>query len=172
MGDLVMSHEDESYNALMEKQAFRVTELASAAWCMRKAREAQEAMARNNDYAQAMAAKYREWADKENERHAATIERMRGYLEPWVREQTTGKRRSVSLPDGTAGFRRTPQRIEYRDETAVVVWAEGKAPEKVVVKKTLPKAAAKELIEATGEVPECVDLIEGEDRFYMEAKEE
>ncbi|MCK9569981.1 host-nuclease inhibitor Gam family protein, partial [Candidatus Pacearchaeota archaeon] len=113
------------------------------------------------------------WLAKANAAEDQTIEYMSAKLEPWIKTAIEGrKKRSIDLPFGRAGFKATPGRMEYKDAVAVVAYAEARTPSIVEIKKSVPKAAMKKLIEATGEVPDCVELIDGEDKFYVETKEE
>jgi hypothetical protein len=164
----------------IRKPEFQVQEMSSASWCVRMIRDARLEMANNADVAQAEyarlereRAKVDAWLAKTNASAQQTIDYMESKLEPWIKITIEGrKKRSVDLPFGRAGFKVTPGRMEYKDEKSVVAWAKENAPDIVVVKESVPKPQLKAAIELTGEVPEGVEFIFGEDKFYVETKEE
>jgi phage host-nuclease inhibitor protein Gam len=171
--DRIFDAEDDANQDKIAKTTFQVKDLASADWCARKAREAEERIQERRAYVASRMLKYQEWLDSENERDEKTVAAMAAFLEPWVlREIAGGKKRSVNLPHGIAGFRRTPDRLEVADEGAAVEWARENAPHAIRVRESIDKNEMKANIEATGEVPEGCELVRGTDRFYLDVKEE
>jgi phage host-nuclease inhibitor protein Gam len=172
MSDMIMLAEDSQYYSMMEKQAFRVTELSAAAWCMRKAAVAEREIIRRQVYAEAMAQKYKAWAEAENKRDMDTVTIMAEFLRPWVAEQIKdGKKRSINLPDGVAGYRKQPDKVDITDEAAALAWAREHCPEAVKVVESVLKTPLKAWIEDNGELPPGVDMSTGDEKFYITTKE-
>lgn len=71
---------------LPEEKPFEVTDLASADWCMRTAAGAEERIAAREALVNDRIRKYRSWADEENRKDMATVERMAMLLKPWTEE--------------------------------------------------------------------------------------
>jgi hypothetical protein len=143
---------------------FAVRDQDTANWVVRKIAEARTYQQR-----------IREWAAREEARAAREAEwflgRYGGELASWVEKQTAGgKRRSVALPAGVAGFRKQPQRVLVEDEAAVIAWAKTAHPELVVTVPATERIAKADLalvVKTTGEVPEGVRFSEERDEFYV-----
>jgi hypothetical protein len=79
-----------------------------------------------------------------------------------------GRRKSVSLPAGTMGFRSEASKLVIDDEGLALEWAKANAPEAVVVVERLSKSAVNDHLEKTGEIPSAGAHIEaGREKFYI-----
>lgn len=82
-------------------------------------------------------------------------------------------RRSLSLPHGTVGYRRTPESVEILDQAKALQWAKDNGLQ-VAVKETVHKAPIIEYIRSTGAMPDT-DAIEyrgPSESFYVKPKGE
>jgi hypothetical protein len=95
---------------------------------------------------------------------------MHHALEPWVRKELDGKRKSMIVAGKRLGFRKLPDSLEIVDEGAAKAWAKEHLPEavQVVTTEKLLKAPLKEVLTKQGIVPDGVRLNQGEERFYKE----
>ena len=129
---------------------FEVRDDASANWLIRKIAEARS-------YAERCA----DWADREKRRaqhdEQYLLMRYGGQLANYVRtriEETGGRRKSVSMPAGAAGFKTTPARLVVDDELAVINWAKQHMPELVITSEKILKSALADHMKSTGEMPD------------------
>lgn len=177
----LVDEEDQEWH----KPGFAVTEMSSANWCMDIIIEAENTIEDRRNTAQKEYAKLEKkrsrvdaWLEKEVEQQNQSIAAMKAFLEPWVRANITDKKRSIKLPFGRVGFRKTKGRKEILDAIAALAWAEENAKAAVVTKKHVGITELNEWIETrsteTGEVPELppsIKVVEPEDKFYVETKE-
>lgn len=115
-----------------------------------------------------------EWAAKEKRRAEREEEffwfRYGDQLERWARTEIAlmRGRRSVNLPGGTVGFRKSGPLLVIEDDEAVLRWARSNLAAAVVVTEKLSKAVLIEHLKVTGEMPPLGARIEGPcDRFYI-----
>jgi hypothetical protein len=79
-----------------------------------------------------------------------------------------GRRKSVSLPAGTIGFRTEPEKLVMDDEQAVIAWAKQHNPALVTTIEKLSKSALNEHLEKTGEIPDAGAHLEpAREKFYV-----
>jgi hypothetical protein len=165
----IEAHEcTEEQNAENELQVlvpkgFMVRDAGTASWVVRRIIEARE-----------HAIRAKEWAASEHRRahHEEYFFQMAfgRQLEEWARaqiDQLRGRRRSVSLPTGTVGFRQVGGSLIVQDDKAVVQWARIHCPSAVVVHEKLSVKIIKDHFEATGEIPEGATLVALHDNFYI-----
>ncbi|MFA5377241.1 MAG: host-nuclease inhibitor Gam family protein [Dehalococcoidia bacterium] len=168
MADIAIEFDDEE----IRKPEFAVTEMSSAHWCMRKIWEARLRMAERADLAQKELARIQAWLDKENAADLESVAYLESKLEPWVEAAIDGgKKRSINLPFGIAGFRHTPDKLEIKDEAAALAWAKANKPEAVKVRESILKEPLADHIKTTGEIPDGCEPVPGEDRFYTKTEE-
>ena len=145
-------------------ETFNVHDESSANWLIRKIVECR-----------AYAQKCAEWAEREQRRAQREEEffwvrygpQLREYVQAQITEQG-GRRKSVSLPAGVAGFRKEAAKIVVDDEAAVIAWAKEHRPELVTVVEKLSKSRLNEYVEATGELPALGTHVEPEhEKFYV-----
>jgi phage host-nuclease inhibitor protein Gam len=155
---------DENWSEPQAPERFSVRDDATANWLIRKICEARE-------YAQRCA----EWAEREKRRAQRDEEffwmRYGPQLRAFVKQKIVdagGRRKSIQLPAGTAGFRNEPARLVVDDDEAVIAWCRAHHPEMVSVVERLSKSALNAHVEKTGELPNSGVHIEPEhERFYV-----
>jgi phage host-nuclease inhibitor protein Gam len=144
-------------------EGFRVHDDGSANWVVRKIVEARQ---------------YRErverWAATEIRRSEQQerffLDRYGRQLEEWCRqklESDGGRRRSVSLPAGVVGLRRTHAGLDITDERKLLDWCKRHLKIAVAVRETVVRAALNDHFTGTGELPEGVEVRVGGEKFYV-----
>jgi hypothetical protein len=116
-----------------------------------------------------------EWAAREKARacHDEQFLLMRYgcQLQAWAAAQIAaqgGRRKSVSLPAGIAGFRHSPARLIVDDEAKVISWAKGDCPDAVRLVEKLSRSTLNNHFQQTGEIPTHGAHLEPEcDEFYI-----
>jgi hypothetical protein len=148
---------------------FAVKDLQTADWAIGKAKYATMQIAEKKAYAVYCKARIDAWLEGETKKHDGTINTMAILLEPWVRAKLEGqKERSIKLPAGKAGFRKSPDKIELDQEAFVPMAKELGIP--VQVREYVNKGDVKKYIQTTGNLPDNVFLIPGSDKFYLEVE--
>lgn len=129
-------------------EAFRVKDEDSANWVLRHINEAKARAAR----AKAFAAKEQERAKREED---FFVRRFGPELEAWAKQNLPAKKKSISLPAGTVGFRKQAEHLAVDDDAALLAWAKQAHPELVVttVKEVVDKGDLQRLFKTKGEVP-------------------
>ena len=101
-----------------------------------------------------------QWAASEKARamHEEDFLMMRfgGQLRDWAAGQIAafkGRRKSLGLPAGTVGFRRSPARLVVDDDASVIEWAKKSCPEAVEIVQKLSRSILKDYFERTGDMP-------------------
>lgn len=143
---------------------FCILDEHSANWLVRRVMESR-----------AYAERVKEWADQEvrrADREEKTLMYLFGHqIEAWVRsevEKLNGKRKSLALPSGTVGFRKSGAKVVVDDEKVVLTWAKANCPAAVVVVEKLAKIILDTHIKETGHCPDQGIHIEPEvEKFYM-----
>ena len=140
---------------------FAVRDEESANWVIKKVTEAE-----------AYAKHVREYADREIARALRDkewfLQRFGPELESWTATQIAGgRRKSVALPAGVAGFRMQPAKLVVRDEAAAMTWARKNAPAAVVTTERLSKSALNEHLAKVGEVPDGAVVEPAHDSFFI-----
>ena len=128
---------------------FQIDSADRANWLVRKVVEARR-------YGEQV----KEWAEREQrraEREEQSLMLLYGrQLEDWTTGEIAragGRRRSVSLPAGTVGFRTHGPKLVVDDTAVVLDWAREHCLEAIVRTERLSKAALGEAMRATGLVP-------------------
>ncbi|HZZ41645.1 MAG TPA: host-nuclease inhibitor Gam family protein [Tepidisphaeraceae bacterium] len=160
----IAAADDDQWKDPEVAEEFAVHDDNTANWVIRKIVEAR-----------AYAARCGEWCRREQLRARKTEEfflhRYGGQLAAWAREriaQQGSRRKSLSLPAGTAGFRAEPARLVVEDESAVIGWAKSHCPDLVRISEDLSKSALNDHIRKTGELPDQGVRLEPEhERFYV-----
>lgn len=143
------------------------------AWYVRKNREVQELAARR-------VLQIESWAQKETENIADQIAFFESLLQPWAeRELAESKRRSIKLPQGTLGFRKSQPKFD-RDEDKLLPWVKDNKPEHLVVRESVDWAGLKKrltvangiAITEEGEVVPGVTVTRVPDKFYVKPEVE
>lgn len=139
----------EEWNAPQVEEAFHVHNDDTANWVIRKITEAR-----------AYASRCEEWAERECRRAVRDEEfflcrygaQLRAYLEQKLAEQG-GKRKSVSLPAGSLGYRTQAAKLVLDDESSVMTWAKEHCPGSIEILERLSKTVLNAHFEKTGELP-------------------
>lgn len=143
---------------------FEINDERSANWLIRKISNARY-------YTEQV----KKWAELEIAR-AAREEKTLMFLfgrqiEAWVKteiERLGGKRKSVSLPAGNAGFRSTQPKIVIDDEELVMSWARANCRQAIVVIEKVSKSALDQYIEQTGVLPDAgVHVEPAAEKFFI-----
>jgi hypothetical protein len=148
-------------------EGFSVRDEGTANWLIRKVLEARH-------YAEQVAS----WAQRELRRaereEQFLLYRFGQQLEDWTRRQLAAPedmasrgRKSIHLPAGSVGFRREPAKLLIVDERALTEWCRVHLPSATAVVQHVHKAAVKEHVAATGELPPGAELREGGERFFI-----
>lgn len=151
-------------------EAWAVDSYRSAEWAIATADCALAEIAKIDAAFEEAVRRFRKGAEKAKAQHLATIEFMYHALEPWVRKELDGKRRSMIVAGKRLGFRKLPDSLEIIDEEAAKAWAKEHLPGavQVVMTEKLLKTPLKDCITKQGIVPDGVRLNQGEERFYKE----
>ena len=145
-----------------QPQPFVVDSLDGANWWLRKLTEARLYKRRVS-----------EWAEREQRRADAEEARLHYLYGQQIRDwlhahlfTTKAKAKSLNLPAGVIGFRRTGPTLSIADMPAALSWAKASCPSAIVVKETLLVTALKDHLRATGEIPDGVAVIPQKESFF------
>jgi phage host-nuclease inhibitor protein Gam len=101
------------------------------------------------------------WADLEQkraQREEMTLMFLFGrQIENWTKDQIDkldGRRKSISLPAGTVGFRSEKRKLVIDDDDTVLGWVRKNLPAAIKTEETLMKSVLNEHFDKTGEVPD------------------
>ena len=148
------------------KDTFKVDNEEKADWAIGKAVEAQEAIDMFTSTKKLYIERINSWYDKVIKSHEATIEYMEMQVRPWAEDAIgAGKKRSVSLPSGTAGLRKSPLSIIIDDESRVLKDCTKLHPE--IVKKSVPVSAIKDILKTSGMLVDGCSIKETTESFYI-----
>jgi len=143
---------------------FRVRDEATANWLVRRVNEAR-----------AYEERARAWAAHETRRarqDADWLRRRYGpQLEAWVRQELAARhhrRRSLNLPAGRVGYRRSPPQLVIDHEDRALDWCRRHLPTAVQTTERLSKRELNAHIQNTGEVPGGTELIPEQDTFFIQ----
>jgi len=157
---------------LAENEPFDVTNYTEVNWSVSKAMEATAIIAAKEAQAAEWKKKIDDWLEKEKKEYIYTVQKMEELLKPFAEKELMGKKtRTVSFPNGKAGFRKTPDKLEIADDKAALAWAKAHKPEAVKVTESVLKTPLMDNFKATGELPDGVKYIEGMDVFYLKPLE-
>lgn len=153
-----------------KREGWQIESYRSAEWAIATADYALAQIAKIDAALDEAVKRFRESAEKAKAPHLASLEFMVGALEPWVRKELDGKRKSMVVAGKRLGFRKSPDSLEIVDEAAAKAWAKENLPEavQVVTTEKLLKTPLKESMTKRGIVPDGVRMVEGEERFYKE----
>lgn len=161
-----------------EKEAFQVTDDASANWALRKIKQHQEQQKENNALAESEIEKVNAWLSAENGQAQQSIDYFQSLLAVYAlkEREKNPKFKSMKLPNGTVRFRKQQPSFKY-DDTKLVEYLEKaeetdlikikKEPNKAEVKKLFVVLNGKLINPVTGELVEGVTIEEREDKFEV-----
>lgn len=139
-----------------------------------------ERIARVNATANARIAMIQDHAEEEAKRYEKRV----AYVEALIHAHIPGDssrfvqlygKKSLSLPNGTVGFRSSPATVQIHDMDEAVQWATRvgvHVTEKTI--RTVPKKAIMDWVKnGTGELPDtgAIELLDGSETFYVKAGE-
>lgn len=142
---------------------FRIHDAQTANWVVRKIAEARQ-----------YADRVRAWAAAEIRRaerdEQFLLARFGRDLEEWCRDRladTGGRSRSVNLPAGRIGFRKSRMALEVQDSAALLGWCRLHLPGAIMVTERVVRGSIEEHLATTGELPIGTVLHLASDRFYV-----
>jgi phage host-nuclease inhibitor protein Gam len=146
------------------EESFHVADEKSANWVIRHIADAR-----------ARAVKAQEWAAREvaqaEREESWFLGRFGAELEAFTRSSLDGgKKKSLALPAGTIGFRKTPEKLVITDEAKCLEWARKNAPASVVVvpaSERLSKSDLNLAVKANGVIPDGADIEPAVEKFYV-----
>lgn len=168
------------------KYGFEVTDLNTADWCVRKIAKAQADIDQIDELAKQRIDQIKAWQEKSVQEHTNTIAFFEALLEPYAKQQITGKKKSMKLPTGTFGFK-AQQPDFIKDDEKLLAWADENAKEYIKIKKEVEWGELKKactvakmpeitpfgkmektvLISPDGQVIDSVTVVERGDKFYV-----
>lgn len=116
------------------------------------------------------------WLEQQIANRQEAISSQKNLLQLYAEERLkNSKRKSVSLPNGKFGFRKSPAKFQ-RDEATLLEYAEKELPDCVKIKKSVDWATLKKgctvdgdhLISQDGEIIPGVTVEQQPDKFYTE----
>lgn len=145
---------------------FRVHDLASADWAMRKLAKYRTRYAEAKAFAEAEADRTRAWLQGERNELDRAEDFFGGLLEAWHADvlEHDARRKTIKLPSGELRARKLPDRVIVADPDAFVC-AQGFDSPLVTVKATPNLAAVKNAVLHDGEALPGVEVVVGEVRF-------
>lgn len=104
-----------------QDETFHVTSESKADWVIKKILAIEDEIDR---------------IERQHERRVKQLEREKEFfkirfgaeLEGWIRANLNGRKKSIDLPHGRAGFRKSQETIEIIDQDAAVDWAKENCP--------------------------------------------
>lgn len=143
--------------------AFHVVDDESANWVVRKITESR----RYGDRVRTWAAAEIRRAEREE---AFLMRRFGSELEDWCSAQIAqrgNRQRSLKLPAGRVGFRRSRMAVEITDLATAVDWCRQHLPTAIIVTERLSKTLVSTFVHSTGELPDGVSIRPPRDEMYV-----
>ncbi len=142
-------------------------------WYLEKIREGNAEIQKNADVATRRVGMIEDWEAGERlkiDRRNSYLVGQIGMLAPATVEETEAEygKKSRSLPHGTFGFRRMPDRIEIDDPKAALNFALTHGLE-ITVKESVSKTVLKTYVKDTGDEGKGFHMVPGADEFYVKA---
>lgn len=143
----------------VDTESWVIKSKEEADWALQKIADARKEIQENTDYVQAQIEKLQTWLNKVNQTHESTVMFFENKLAPYVEEQIKGsKKKSISLPNGRAGFRK--KSITTKDNNVLMEYVKNNYSEYIKQVEQLDLAGFKKtckidsghLITADGEV--------------------
>lgn len=147
------------------RKPFQVDSIETANWALTKLLSANTEVERYRDLAQQYKRRIDGWFAESISQTVESIDFFEGLLKPWVQTELAekgGRSRSIRLPSGTIGLRKTPDKVEVANEQLALEYCEQELPQALVVKKSLAKAELKASLKGRKRIP-GVTLLPGVD---------
>lgn len=156
--------EYEDLEQLDVPQHFAVNDDSSANWVIRKILECRAYAKRCGDWYEG------EQARAKNQEKFFLFrfgQQLQEYARRKIEAERT-RRKSISLPAGSLGFRHEGPKLIIDDEAAVIQWAKEHMPALVTTVDRLSKSSLNDHVAQTGEVPEVgVHIEPAKEQFYI-----
>jgi len=148
---------------------FTIDNLNKASWAVAKILEAEARIAQRAGLAKEFKSRIDTWLESASKQDEDSISYLSFLLEPYVKNETSKLHNSktLSLPTGTASFRKLPDRLDITDPTVALSYCEAEHPEAVIVKKELDKSILKDLILKQAEPIPGIEAELGMDKLYV-----
>ncbi|HEY5534913.1 MAG TPA: host-nuclease inhibitor Gam family protein [Ignavibacteria bacterium] len=105
-----------------------------------------------------------DWQDRKSLQHQGQIDFLSGKMEGYLRQQQL---KSLQLPSGVVGLRKQQPKIEIVDSDKFYENADESILRKIPESFEPNLKAIKEKLKETGEIPQGVDVIEQDSKFYF-----
>lgn len=156
-----------------EHESFKVTDLSTATWAMRKIAAHKQKIAEIDCVAQEQIDQVKQWQTKESESHTSAIEYLESLLIAFYQEERANNPKAKVSTQYGAVKSRTAKKWNY-DEQSVIDWAKANGKPFVRVKESLDKTALKKAFPVgvdaeTGEVIPGIE-IEEQTTYKVEVK--
>jgi phage host-nuclease inhibitor protein Gam len=150
-------------------EQFIVDSSSKASWAIACVLEAEDRINRRKALANEFKARIDAWLDSANKQDSNSISYLSSLLEPYVKDEVSKlhKSKTLSLPTGTASFRKLPDRLDIMDSETAIAYCESEHPEAVIIKKELDKSILKDLILKQAEPVPGVEAELGSDKLYI-----
>jgi phage host-nuclease inhibitor protein Gam len=150
-------------------EQFIVDSSSKASWAIACVLEAEDRINRRKALAGDFKARIDAWLDSANRQDCNSVSYLSTLLEPYVKDEVSKlhKSKTLSLPTGTASFRKLPDRLDITDGETALAYCESEHPEAVITKKELDKSILKDLILKQAEPVPGVEAELGPDRLYI-----
>ena len=153
---------DEELEAQLPEQ-FAVCDEGSANWVVRRVNEAR-----------AYARRVKEWAERETQRarreETFFLKRFRYELEVWLVAELKSrgsKQKSINLPAGRLGTRKSKGKLVIHDEQAALGWARDHCPDAIQTVERVAKQPLNKHLETTSELPPGTTLEDPAEHLYI-----
>lgn len=150
-----------------EKDSFVVDSMEKADWVLSKIAKCRARMQENEAYAKKQIEKFTTWLDEVNAMENESISYFENVLKPYLESAIVGtKKKSVKLPNGTIGFRRSTNFV--KDDSALLDYIKSNAPAYVKIKESVDwtgfkntcKVDGNKLVTEDGEIVPAVTVME------------
>ena len=168
--DMYLDQQQESTS-----EDFVVDNLDKAEWVVRKIASYEAATNEAIDLANKRIGQIQLWLSQEKDRNIKQIEYLSELVRPFAESKLKdAKKRSISLPCGTIGFRKAQPKFERNDEE-LLPWAKASTPDFIETKESVKwnelkktiKVAGDKAITEDGEVIPGIVAAEQPDSFYV-----
>lgn len=135
--------------------------------------EARREIAKNDAVAERRKQMIEDWRQEVNVTHENRIVWATRMVQSLASAYDFGKKRSRSLPAGTFGFRKSPDRLVVNDMDAALAFAKrtSQLAGEIKVTESIPSTPLKQWAQSTGEVPDGCELVGGEDAFFVKPRD-
>jgi phage host-nuclease inhibitor protein Gam len=148
---------------------FTIDNINKASWAIAKILEAEARITQRKELAKDYKSRIDSWLDTSCKQDEDSISYLSFLLEPYVKNEISKlhKSKTLSLPTGTASFRKLPDYLEITDNETALIYCEAEHPEAVIIKKELDKSILKALILKNIEPIPGVEAELGADKLYV-----